>query len=171
MSIPPGAPFVPCMVTDLSEGGVGLHCIGKPWPAEMVGILRIAGFGDFEGITMRGAGTALGFRFLIGEAERHHVAAKLATYVQEGLTATLGQEQWPSQVQLSFVRPTGETQKCDVLDISLRRVSLKTSARPPAGEVLKLGHMYGRVSHHHDAGIEVRFIHFVNDGRDTPLAG
>jgi len=150
-----------CCVVDLSASGAGLVFDTEGPQPDMVGLLAIDGFGDFDGLTMRYSGSVLGFRFLVGEAERHHLLAKLTVLAAEGFRS-LNQlrecKRWPSMAQLCWTRSTGEKESCRVLNISLRGVSLESSVRPPVGEFLHLGMTYGRVIRHHEEGIAVQFL-------------
>ena len=64
----------------------------------------------------------------------------------------------PNVSALHFQRPSGEEIRCDVLDISLQGLSLKTNGRPPINEVIQIGKTFGRVARHHDQGIGVEFV-------------
>ena len=154
-----------CLVSDLSLGGAGIQYISNPPLPEMICKLSVAQFGEFEGITTRNSGTILGIRFFVGEHERQCLFEKLQTYVEDGLAGVKNFrkcERRPSSSQLTLTRPCGEKNQCDVLDISLRGVALKTDVRPPVGELVILGRMYGRIVRHFDDGIAVQFINFVS---------
>jgi hypothetical protein len=58
----------------------------------------------------------------------------------------------------SITRENGEHISCDVLDISLDGVSLRTRIRPPVGEIVNLGRTRGRVVRHHIDGIAVQYV-------------
>jgi hypothetical protein len=63
-----------------------------------------------------------------------------------------------------FKRPNGEEVRCDVLDISLQGVSLKSDSRPPIGEVINLGRTWGRIVRHHADGIAIQFLELASSG-------
>jgi hypothetical protein len=157
-----------CGVTDISAGGAGLQYPGLAPGAECVAQLVIQEFGTFEGITVRDSGDKRGLRFFQGEAERNHLLAKLTLYVEEGLLDAYQHGRLPAQTRLSLTRTTGIHEKCDVLRISLHGVSLATEQRPPVGELVRLGRMYGRVTQHLASGIDIRFLSFVNPTPDGP---
>jgi hypothetical protein len=46
---------------------------------------------------------------------------------------------------------------CEVVDLSLSGLSLKTTVKPPIGEVITIGQVSGRVVRHHESGIAVEF--------------
>jgi len=56
-----------------------------------------------------------------------------------------------------FTRSTGEQVRCEVLDLSLTGVSVRTEHRPPVGEQIRIGHRAGRVARHHADGMGVEF--------------
>jgi hypothetical protein len=57
-----------------------------------------------------------------------------------------------------YTRSTGEQIRCEVLDLSLTGVSVRTELRPPVGEHILIGHRAGRVARHHGDGIAVEFL-------------
>ena len=56
-----------------------------------------------------------------------------------------------------FTRSSGQIIACEVLDLSLSGVSLRTEIKPTIGEVVMIGQMSGRVVRHHESGIGVEF--------------
>jgi PilZ domain-containing protein len=167
----PGAESFSCLVTDISGGGAGLNYLDQAPEGERVATLDIGAFGRFEGTTVRDQGERRGLRFLDGEAGRNRSMPKLILYVEEGL-AELGEtDRWSMQDRLSLVRTTGIRESCDVLDISLQGVSVITGQRPPVGELVRLGRMYGRVTGHLGNGIQIGFLNFVSAGLGAGVAG
>jgi hypothetical protein len=59
------------------------------------------------------------------------------------------------------VRANGQVLACDVLDISLDGVSVRTKFRPPVGEIVNLGRTRGRVVRHHQDGIAIQYVREV----------
>ena len=157
---------LPCLVTDISGGGVGLqypdYAPGAGLPAQ----LAIDEFGTFDGITVRDGGETRGLQFLQGEAERINLQVKLTLYVEEGLADASRQGRWPTEAKLSLTRTNGVRERCEVTRISLKGVSLITEQRPPLQELVKLGRMYGRVSEHLPQGVVIRFLSFVQPQTD-----
>lgn len=148
-----------CVVTDLSASGAGVQFDEPAPPAERICRLEISWFGVFEGITTRDGGTSAGVRFLIGEAERLHLLAKLAKFVEVGLSpATDDDFLETANPKLLLKVLSGQHHFCEVLNISLRGVLLKTDMRPPMGELVKVGSMYGRVETHQAEGLGVTFV-------------
>jgi len=64
----------------------------------------------------------------------------------------------PAKGFTRFTRSDGEMVKCEVLDLSLSGVSVKTDSRPPVGEFVLIGQMAGRVARHHDEGVGIEFV-------------
>ena len=67
--------------------------------------------------------------------------------------------------QKGFARFTcadGKVVQCEVMDISVGGVSLKTDVRPPIGEFVLIAQIAGRVVCHHEQGVGIEFI-----GRDA----
>ena len=57
-----------------------------------------------------------------------------------------------------FTRADGQIVHCEVLDLSMSGVSLKTDVRPLIGEYVLIGQMAGRVARHHAEGIGIEFV-------------
>ena len=151
----------PVRVTNLSAGGAGLQFSDKPPPPEMIGVLAIDGFGDFDGITTRRQGNEGGLRFLIGEAERHHLRERLTTLVASGPKSVRfhhEDDQWSQTPLLSLTRQNGRRLECRVEDISLRGVALLTNAAIPQGEYVIFGQMIGRVIYGLQDRVMVQFL-------------
>src|SRR5277367_3322327 len=64
----------------------------------------------------------------------------------------------PTKGIARFTRSDGQFVACEVMDLSVSGVSLKTDVRPPIGEFVLIGQMAGRVARHHDQGIGIEFI-------------
>lgn len=160
-----------CLVTDISGGGAGLQYPDQVPAAELAAQLVIEEFGTFEGITARDSGETRGLRFQPGEAERNHLQVKLTLYVEEGLADATQHGRWPTEARLLLTRTNGFTEWCEVLRISLRETSVMTGQRPPLGELVRLGRMYGRVAEHLPEGLAIRFLSFVRPETEAPDAG
>jgi hypothetical protein len=151
---------LPCRVLNLSGGGAGIRC-EEPPPLNAFVVLYIDGFGRFEGVTTRYELGELGMRFVCKEAKRQRLLADILRYVQDGAvlpTQARRHARSPSSESGQFTRANGETVRCDVLDVSLQGLSLRTNVRPPVGELINLGKTFGRVVRHHADGISVQFV-------------
>ena len=148
-------------VTSLSAGGAGLQFDDKPPSPEMVGLLAIEGFGEFNGITTRRRGDEGGLRFLIGEAERQHLLECLTVFVRSGLPSVRSlreSNQWPQTPLLTLTRQNGRRQECKVEDISLQGVMLLTDAAVPEGEYVLVGQVFGLVIPSEENHLAVQFL-------------
>jgi hypothetical protein len=158
--IPAETSTMDCDVVDLSAGGAGVRCEDAP-PLETFVVLYVDGFGRFESVATRYVDGLLGLRFLCTDAKRQRLIEKLNVFVEHGLMAAtrLRQYERTAPDTLShFTRANGQQVRCDILDISLQGFSLKTNARPPIDELVRLGRTYGRVVRHHEQGIGVELV-------------
>ncbi len=150
-------------VTNLSAGGAGLRFNDTPPPPELIGVLAIDGFGNFEGITTRRQGDTGGLRFVIGEPERHHLLQCLTIFIKGGLQSVRSLreiDQWPQTSVLSLTRQNGKQHQCRVEDISLQGVALSTDVAIPEGENVLVGQMFGRVISGLQDQVMVQFLRY-----------
>lgn len=150
-----------CIVVDLSAGGAGLYC-AEPPPLSSFVVLYVKGFGRFEGVANRYVKGELGLRFVCTDAKRKRLEEDLASYRNEGLLGITrlrrfqrGAARTPIQ---NFIRTDGSVVPCELLDISLQGVSLRTKVHPPIGEVIELGTTRAWVIRHFDDCIGVQFL-------------
>lgn len=163
----PGRIFLPdeqteaaCKVVDLSPGGARVLC-DMNMPAETRIVIYIDGFGRFEGQVARGEEGGFGLRFQCSAAKRERVAEQLIVYLNKSVadeSILRRHERQSSKGMASFTRASGEIVNCEVLDLSLSGVSLKTDHRAAIGEFVLIGHMAGRVARHHESGIAIEFV-------------
>jgi hypothetical protein len=149
-----------CKVVDLSPGGAQLASEFVP-AADTNIILYIDGFGRFEGIVTRPDETSFGVRFNCSALKRERVAEQLTLYMNRGEvdeSLLRRHDRTPTKGFARFTRANGDILACEVVDLSLSGVSLKTDARPPLGEVVLIGQMAGKVVRHHEAGIAIEFV-------------
>jgi hypothetical protein len=86
---------------------------------------------------------------------------QLTLYLDSGtidLTALRRHDRLPTKGLVSFTRANGDVVSCEVLDLSLGGVSLKTDVRPQIGELVLIGQMAGRVARIHENGIGIEFV-------------
>lgn len=163
----PGKLFVPaeereaqCRVSDLSPGGAQVVCEFIP-PADSQIVLYIDGFGRIEGIVARPSAGNFGVRFACSANKRERIAEQLTLYMNRGTvdeSVLRRHDREPTKGLAKFTRANGDIVACEVLDLSLSGVSLKTEARPPMGEVVLIGQMAGRIVRHHETGIAIEFV-------------
>src|SRR5437868_2192346 len=150
----------PCKVLNLSAGGAAVQC-ETDFPAGLSLVLYIENFGRFEGRTLIHGDGQLALEFSIGETKRRRLKDMLQSFAAggvAGVTETRKHARVPSLVSGSITRENGEQMMCDVLDISLDGVSLRTRVRPPVGEIVNLGRARGRVVRHHEEGIAIQYV-------------
>jgi hypothetical protein len=155
-----------CQIVDLSPGGAQVTCtLGLPAGTAIV--LYIDGFGRFEGVVARPVEPTqqpegyFGIKFNCSALKRERVAEQLTAYLNKGVVddSTLRRhDREPTKGLARFTRANGDIIGCEVLDLSLSGVSLKTETKPPIGEVVLIGQMAGRVARHHEDGIGIEFV-------------
>jgi len=158
--IPAESRECPCTILDLSPGGAAVECEGEIAPETPV-ILYVDGFGRFEGLAVSRAAGGFGVRFHCSALKRERVAEQLTLFANKALVSDADlrrHDRAPAKGFTRFTRADGETVKCEVLDLSLSGVSLKTHVRPPIGEFVLIGQMAGRVARIHENGIGVEFV-------------
>jgi len=149
-----------CRIIDMSPGGAQIACDYVP-PAETPIILYIDGFGRFEGAVLRPVGDGFGVHFHCTALKRERVAEQLTVLMNKGSVdeAALRRHERSSTRGLArFTRANGDVVACEVLDLSLSGVALKTEVRPPVGEVVLIGQMAGKVVRYHENGIAIEFV-------------
>ena len=150
-----------CIIVDLSAGGAGIYC-AEPPPLNSFVVLYVNGFGRFEGVATRYVKGELGLRFVCKDAKRKRLVEDLDSYVKEGLLGITRlrrfQRSKPRAPLDHFIRTNGSVVPCELLDISLQGVSLRTKVHPPIGEVIELGATKGWVIRHFDDCIGVQFL-------------
>ena len=151
---------VECKVLNLSAGGAGLQC-AKSFAPDTLLVLYVENFGRFEGRSIVHADGQLALKFAIGENKRGRLADMLKSFALNGVAGMTQLRQHarvPTLVSGSIVRANGQILACDVLDISLEGVSVRTKVRPPVGEIVNLGRTRGRVVRHHEDGIAIQYV-------------
>jgi hypothetical protein len=151
---------VDCKVLNLSAGGAAVQC-DQSFPANIMLVLYVENFGRFEGRTIVHADGQLALNFSIGENKRGRLSEMLKTFTLNGVsgvTELRRHARVPALVAGQIVRASGQIISCDVLDISLEGVSVRTKVRPPVGEIVNLGRTRGRVVRHHEDGFAVQYV-------------
>jgi hypothetical protein len=163
----PGRLFIPsdarearCTVADLSPGGAAINCEIIPDAGTPV-VLYVDGFGRFEGIVARRDGYGFGVSFVCTPSKRERTAEQLILFLNKALVddSVLRRHERSHQKGFAkFTRADGTIIHCEVMDISVGGVSLKTDARPPIGEYVLIAQIAGRVARHHGDGIGIEFL-------------
>lgn len=149
-----------CRIVDMSPGGALVACEHVP-PADAPIVLYIDGFGRFEGVVARPSENSFGVHFQCSALKRERVAEQLTMLVNKGSVdeAVLRRHERSNTRGLAqFTRANGDNFACEVLDLSLSGLSIKTEARPPIGEIVVIGQMAGKVVRYHESGIAIEFV-------------
>jgi hypothetical protein len=157
----------PCQVLDLSGGGASIRCEDPP-PLHTYVILWIGGFGRLEAVTKRFVDGELGLQFVFREAKRQRLLSDIYNYAKAGIGGTPNLRRHARLPSISKVRitlPGGDELPCEVIDVSMRGLSLRTATRPPIDDPISIGRKYGRVVRHHGEGIAVEFSAEITDGQ------
>lgn len=150
-----------CKIVDLSPGGAQIASEIVPDDDAPI-ILYVDGFGRLEGSVARPTeGGGFSVNFHCSAAKRDKIAEQLTLYMNRDVvdeSTVRRHDRAPNKGLASFTRANGEIVSCEVLDLSLSGVSLKTLARPPIGETVLIGHSAGRVVRHHENGVAIEFV-------------
>ena len=167
----PGRLFLPaeshesrCTVIDMSPGGAAIACETIPEPGTQV-VLYVDNFGRFEGHVARRDGYGFGIAFTCTPSKRERTAEQLTLFMNKALVdqSVMRRHERASQKGFAkFTRADGQIVHCEVMDISVGGVSLKTDVRPPIGEFVLIAQIAGRIARHHGDGIGIEFV-----GRDA----
>ena len=163
----PGRLFIPsdsrearCTVLDLSPGGAAVASEIIPEAGTPV-VLYIDGFGRFEGNVVRCDAEGFGLAFVCTPSKRERTAEQLILFLNKSLVddSVLRRHERSSQKGFAkFTRADGQIVNCEIMDMSVGGVSLKTETKPPIGEFVLIAQVAGRVARHHADGIGIEFI-------------
>jgi PilZ domain len=164
-----------CRIIDLSPGGAQVACeLGLPAGTPIV--LYVDGFGRFEGVVARPVDAKdqtdgnFGIKFHCSALKRERVAEQLTVFLNKGVvdeSAMRRHDREPTKGLARFTRANGDIVGCEVLDLSLSGVSLKSDVKPPIGEVVLIGQMAGRVARHHETGVAIEFVGSPHERSDA----
>lgn len=162
-----GRMFVPadsrechCKILDLSPGGASLECDLVLTLGTQV-VLYVDGFGRLEGTIARVEAQDFGISFTCTPMKRERIAEQLILFMNASLvdeSELRRHDRTPTKGVARFTRADGQFVACEVMDLSVSGVSLKTDVRPPIGEFVLIGQMAGRVARHHESGIGIEFV-------------
>jgi hypothetical protein len=163
----PGRLFVPsdsrearCTIADLSAGGAAIICEMVPEEGMPV-VLYVDGFGRFEGAVVRRDGYGFGISFVCTPSKRERTAEQLTLFLNKTLVddSVMRRHERSSQKGFAkFTRADGTIVQCEVMDISVGGVSLRTDTKPMIGEFVLIAQIAGRVARHHADGIGIEFV-------------
>ena len=150
---------LPCQVLNLSGVGAGVRCEDPP-PLHTYVILYIDGFGRLEAVIRRFVEGELSLQFAFNEAKRQRLLDKIYNYANDGVTGKTGlrrHSRLPSISNIRFTLRSGAEFHCEIIDVSVQGLSLRTDIRPSINELISIGQKCGRVVRHHSEGIAVDF--------------
>jgi len=158
-----------CKIVDLSPGGAQITSETVPEDDAQI-ILYVDGFGRLEGNVTRPSEGSFGVNFHCSATKRDKIAEQLTLYMNRDVvdeSTVRRHDRAPTKGLARFTRANGDIVSCEVLDLSLSGVSLKTEARPPIGETVLIGHSAGRVVRHHESGIAIEFVNAQHEKAQT----
>ena len=149
-----------CRVLNLGAGGALIDCKSEH-PTNLPLVLYIEHFGRFEGTVAHHSSGLIGLKFSVGEVKRSRLKEMLASFAEHGISGITHLRIYPrfkSNGSITLARETGQSIRCDVLDISPDGISLRTEEPVPIGEVISVGKNRGRVVRHHSEGIAIQYV-------------
>jgi len=151
---------IDCIVTDLSAEGATIRTAQGPSMGSEIA-LYIEGFDRFSAFLVSASHDRVCVKFNCSTLKQARTGEKIRRYL-DGKTAPttilpVAQGSALHSVR-NFTRSNGQSVTFDVIDISLSGASLRTSSRPPIGEVVTIGTVQGRIARHFDDGIAVEFF-------------
>ena len=163
-----------CTVENISPGDVSVLCQLKQEPRGRA-VIYLESLGRFEGPIMRQSDGGLAMTFSCSLQKREKLADQLTLEVNRHLLKDSDLRRYDRVEAVSgsythFTRSSGEHIRCEVLDLSLSGVSVRTELRPPVGEHILIGHRAGRVARHHKDGIGVEFLGLALNVTETALS-
>ena len=161
-----------CAIESISPGDASILCELKREPSGRA-VLYLDGLGRFEGPIVRRIQDGFVMTFICSAQKRERLAEQLTLELNRELVDERDlrrhdRVEAASGSYAMFTRATGEQAKCEVLDLSLTGVSIRTDVKPAVGEHILIGQRAGRVARHHANGIGVEFLGVANNAGATP---
>lgn len=149
-----------CKIVAMSAAGA--HVVSPVIPDKDTHVvLYIDGFGRFDAQIIRTEEGEFAAHFNVSPLKQEKVADQIDLIMNKGVSdeepKLRRHERVATEGIAHFTRKNGDTVPCEVIDLSLSGVSLKTDTKPRVGETVVVGQMSGRVVRHHDTGIAVEF--------------
>jgi hypothetical protein len=151
-----------CTIEDISPGDASILCELHREPQGRA-VIYLDGLGRFEGPVVRSKPGGFVMTFACSHQKREKLAEQLTLELNRHLLSDTDvrrhdRVETGSGSFTHFTRYTGEQIRCEVLDLSLTGVSVKTDVKPSVGEHILIGNRAGRVARHHAEGIGVEFL-------------
>jgi hypothetical protein len=150
----------PCQVTDVTEDGAIFVTASVPASGSAL-VAYLEELGRVEAVS--GEPTAGGFRvtFSAAGARRERLVSRI-TWLKQKQVGNSDQRRHarfePRDKQSQITLPDGRVYACEVIDISVSGVAIKTDVMPSVGTYVMLGKMKGRVVRYIDAGVAIEFL-------------
>jgi hypothetical protein len=161
-----------CTVEDISPGDACIRCELREEPKGRA-VVYLETLGRFEGPIVRARQGGFIMTFSCSLQKREKLADQLMLEMNRHLLSESDLRRY-DRVEtttgnfMHYTRSTGEQVRCEVLDLSLTGVSVRTELKPPVGEHILIGHRAGRVANHHDDGMGIEFFGAVAAMENPP---
>ena len=149
-----------CQILDLSPGGARLRR-DNPTPLTGELYLYIKGFGRFRAEVIRCRDAEVAVRFVLDNDVVMGLLKGLSNYAKGYDTAHTKERKEvrvPTSIAAVCRMADGTAIACEIIDASLRSMSLRISERPRIGSLVTLGGAKVRVVRHHSQGIAVQCL-------------
>ena len=151
-----------CTVEDISPGDASLLCQLREEPKGRA-VIYLDTLGRFEGPIVRAKHGSFVMTFTCSLQKREKLADQLMLEMNRHLLdgpelRRFDRIEATTGTITHFTRSTGDQIRCEVIDLSLSGVSLRSEFKPPLGEHVLIGHRAGRVAHHHEDWIGIEFL-------------
>ncbi|MEX0645830.1 MAG: PilZ domain-containing protein [Parvularculaceae bacterium] len=148
-------------VIDISEGGLAMHTDA----AASIGDTIIAypeGLGRLTGAVVRKFDGGIAIQFELSETQRVYLTKRIDSAVKGVPYIRLLERRAHKRLALNLesearLIASGETFKCEVVDISESGASINAAERPPIGEAIQIGTLKGLICRHTDEGFAIDF--------------
>jgi hypothetical protein len=163
-----------CTVEDISPGDACILCELREEPRGRA-VIYLDTLGRFEGPVVRARNGGFVMTFSCSLQKREKLADLLALEMNRHLMSEADLRRY-DRVEATngsfthFTRSTGEQMRCEVMDLSLTGVSVRTDHKPPVGEHILIGHRAGRIARHHGDGIGIEFLGGTAANAEAPPA-
>jgi len=151
-----------CTVEDISPGDASLLCQLQQEPKGRA-VIYLDTLGRFEGPIVRAKNGSFVMTFSCSLQKREKLADQLTLEINRHLLSETDLRRY-DRVEAAtgsfttFTRSSGEQIRCEVLDLSVTGLSVRTEQKPPVGEHILIGHRAGRVARHHADGVGIEFL-------------
>ena len=150
----------PCTMVDISIGGATVSCT-HPFLPDDIAVLDVEGLGKFAGTVVATSGPRISIQFEQSERARRLAAKMIARYrrarVHESPQLRASRHIY-EPVMSRLIYGDGCTADCEIADISMKSAFLRTVARPPLNDIIRLGLSMARVVLYCEGGIGVEFV-------------